>query len=80
MAREWRLLDFDEELVDVCSRAWLRVGETLADVLTWLGEDAPSQTLMCRRSHQAVRYKTYSRVTLAKWLTEIPEPEGKSVT
>jgi hypothetical protein len=75
--REWRLRDFDEELIDLCSRAWLRVGDTLADVLRWLGEDVGSQTLGCRRSHQAVRYKTYNRDTLTKWLAEIPEPEGK---
>jgi hypothetical protein len=70
--REWRLGDFDDELVDLCSRAWLRVGEMLADVLKWLGEIVPPQTLQCRRSHQAVRYKIYSRETLEKWLGEMP--------
>lgn len=71
--REWRLGDFDEELVDLCSRAWLRLGETVADVLKWLGEDVPPQTLSCRRPHQAVRFKTYSRDKLTKWLAEMPD-------
>lgn len=69
--REWRLPDFDEELIDLCSRAWERVGVTLADVLKWLGEDIPPLILSCRRSHQAVRFKTYNRATLRKWLTEM---------
>jgi hypothetical protein len=72
--REWRLGEFDEELVSLCSRAWLRVGETLAEVLKWLGEDGSPQTLQCRRSHQAVRYKIYRRETLEKWFAEISEP------
>jgi len=69
--REWRLPDFDEELIDLCSRAWLRVSVTVADVLKLLGEDVPPQTLTCRRTHQAVRFKTYSRDTLRKWLAEM---------
>jgi hypothetical protein len=27
--REWHLAEFDEELVDLCARAWLRIGETI---------------------------------------------------
>ena len=69
--REWRLADFDEELIDLCARAWLRVGVTVADVLKWLGEDVPHQSLSCRRTHQAVRFKTYRRATLRKWLAEM---------
>jgi hypothetical protein len=69
--REWRLPDFDEELIDLCSPAWLRVNDTVADVLKWLGEDVPPQTLACRRTHQAVRFKTYNRATLRKWLAEM---------
>ena len=69
--REWRLPDFDEELIDLCSRAWLRVNDTVADVLKWLGEDVPPLTLSCRRPHQAVRFKTYRRDTLRKWLAEM---------
>jgi hypothetical protein len=71
--REWRLGEFDEELINLCSRAWLRVSETLAEILTWLGEVAPSQTLRCRRSHQAVSFKTYDRDILSKWLADLPD-------
>ena len=41
VVREWRLGDFDEELIDLCARAWLRTSETLRDALTWLGADPP---------------------------------------
>lgn len=69
--REWRLADFDDELIDLCSRAWLRTGETLAAVLRWLGEDPPSQTLSCRSGHQAVLYKTYDREDLIQRLADM---------
>lgn len=78
--REWRLPDFDEELIDLCSRAWLRVGETVGDVLKWLGADVPPQTLNCRRTHQAVRFKTYSRETLRKWLAEMQTTPQNTTT
>jgi hypothetical protein len=73
--REWRLTEFDEELVDLCARAWLRMGGTLEAALRWLGEDPPPQTLSCRSSHQAVLYKTYDREVLIKRLADMPAPE-----
>lgn len=71
--REWRLQGFDEEVIDLCSRAWLRVGETVANILEWLGAEVPPQTLGCRTGHQAVRFKTYSREALASWSAQLPE-------
>ena len=73
--REWRLAEFDEELVDLCARAWLRTSETLVAVLRWLGEDPPPQTLSCRSGHQAVLYKTYDRKALIKRLADMPHPD-----
>jgi hypothetical protein len=73
--REWRLAEFDVELVDLCARAWLRMGETLEAALRWLGEDPPPQTLGCLSSHHAVLYKIYNREALIKRLADMPEPE-----
>jgi hypothetical protein len=73
--REWRLAEFDEELVDLCARAWLRTGETLMATLRWLGEDPPSQALSCRSSHQAVLFKTYDRNALIKRHADLPMPD-----
>jgi hypothetical protein len=73
--REWRLAEFDEELVDLCARAWLQTSETLVSVLGWLGEDPPPQTLSCRSGHQAVLYKTYNRAALIKRLADMPHPD-----
>ena len=72
--REWRLAEFDEELVDLCARAWLRMGVTLEATLRWLGENPPPQTLNCRSSHQAILYKTYDRELLIGRLAEMPDP------
>ena len=70
--REWRLAEFDEELVDLCARAWLRSSETLVAALRWLGEDPPPRTLSCRSGHQAVLYKTYDREGLIRRLADMP--------
>ena len=72
--REWRLPGFDEELVDLCARAWLRLSEMLEASLRWLGEEVPTQTLNCRSSHQAVLFKTYNRTALRKRLKDMPKP------
>ena len=78
--REWRLAEFDEELVDLCARAWLQTSETLMSVLRWLGEDPPPQTLFCRRGHQAVLFKTYNREALIQRLAAMPPADTEQVT
>ncbi len=39
--RQWYLPDFDDEIGEVCARAWLRLGETVGEVLRWLGATHP---------------------------------------
>jgi hypothetical protein len=39
--RQWRLPEFDDEIVEVCARAWLRLGETVGELLIWLGANPP---------------------------------------
>jgi hypothetical protein len=70
--RYWRLPDFEEDIGDICARAWLRLGETVADVLTWLGANPPSLSLDCRHASQEVHYRTYSRERLQEWMAELP--------
>lgn len=69
--REWRLPDFDDEVVDLCAKAWLRLGETVAEVLRWLGTEPPALSLDCRHSNQRVRFKTYDRSRLRARVTEL---------
>lgn len=70
--REWRLPEFDVELIDLCAKAWLRTSETLMAVLRWLGEDPPPQTLSCRSGHQAILFKTYDRDALIRRMADMP--------
>ena len=64
--REWRLREFDEELVDLCAQAWLRVGETIDAVLRWQGAEPPPLSLDCRHDSQRVRLKRYDRCVLVE--------------
>lgn len=75
--REWRIGEFEEEIVDVCSAAWLRVGETIDAILRWLGADPPPLSLGCRHSDQRVRYKLFKREELADRLTKLKAPAGQ---
>lgn len=66
--RRWSLNQFDGELVDVCARAWLRVGNLVAEVVEWLGEERPSLALDCLHSIPRGRIKIYDRLLLEQWL------------
>ena len=64
--REWRLSEFDSELVDLCARAWLRVGQMICAVLRWQGAEPPALSLECRHSGRNFRMKLYDRAELIK--------------
>ncbi len=64
--REWKIEPFDEEIVELAARAWLRVGETVTEVARWLGADVPALSLNCRHTAQDVQFKTYDRSALSK--------------
>lgn len=71
--RHWRLPEFEDEIGEVCARAWLRLGETVGQVLTWLGANPPSLSLDCRHSSQEAHYKLYSREVLTQWMADMPD-------
>lgn len=71
--REWRLREFDEELVDLCARAWLRVGETLDAVLRWQGVEPPPLALDCRHESRQVRLKLFNRDALIEQVRAMQE-------
>lgn len=77
--REWRLPEFEEELVDLCARAWLRVGETIDAVLRWQGAEPPPLSLDCRHNSQQFRFKYYDRDELIKRVQAMQE-NGKVVS
>lgn len=79
--REWRLPEFDDEIGEVCARAWLRLGKTVAEVLSWLGAHPPPLSLDCRHASQEVQFKLYNRKTLADWMKQIkPRPAAQHST
>lgn len=62
--REWHLPNLEGELVDVCAQAWLRLGETITEVLLWLGTEPAPLSLDCRHSADRVQIKSYERTVL----------------
>lgn len=63
--RRWQLEDHDEEVVELCSQTWLRVGKIIEKVLLWLGEeDVPQLSLGCRHSSQSVQFCLFDREQL----------------
>ena len=67
--REWRIPQLDDEVIDVCAKAWLRMGEAIRDVMEWQGATVPPLSLDCRHSSQRVRFKLYDREKLAERMT-----------
>ena len=58
-------------IVDICARAWLRLGETIADILKWSGANVPPLSLGCRHGSQKVQFKLYDRDDLRRRMEEI---------
>lgn len=69
--RVWRLTGFDEEIIGLCARGWLRTGETLVEVLRWLGVEPPPLSLDCRHGEQKVQFKLFDRDKLIQQLREL---------
>lgn len=68
--RTWQLPEFDDELVDLCSRAWLRTGIMINAVLSWQNADPLPLSLDCRHDSKKVRLKLFSRDALIKRVLE----------
>lgn len=69
--RVWKLDGLDGEIVDLCAKAWLRVGKTIGAVLGWLKEDVPPLSLDCLHGQQRVQFKLYSRDELTVRMAQI---------
>lgn len=66
--REWRLAEFDKELVELAVAAWQKVGTLCSLVLAWLELEPLDLSLSCRHSPQRIRIKVYDREELFEWL------------
>ena len=64
--REWRLPEFDDEVVELCSRSLLRIGEVINAVIGWQGAEPTPVSLDCRHAEEQVKWKLYDRSTLIK--------------
>ena len=73
--RTWKLEVLDGEVVQLCAKAWLRLGNTLNAVLEWLQEDVPPLSIDCLHAQEAVQFKLYDREELVQRLKHaIEEP------
>ncbi len=77
--REWHLPQFKEEIVEVCARAWLRVGETMLDVLKWLGGGNERFSLDCRHGARDYRFRTYDRDLLIERRVQLRSGQGRGL-
>ena len=75
--REWRLSEFDKEVIELASRAWLKTGETMALVLKWMGANPPPLALDCRHGEQQVQFKLYDRDDLRQQIEELKSIKTK---
>ena len=66
--RTWRLPQFEEEIIELCATAWLRLGHTISDVAQWLSNERPVIELNCLHSSQRVRFRVYKRNPLRERL------------
>lgn len=64
--REWRLPDFEDDLVDLCSKAWLRVGKLIDAVLRRQGANPRELSLDCRHGRANISMRLYDRDELRK--------------
>lgn len=69
--REWRLPNFDQELVGLSAQAWLRTGDTVNAVVAWLGQSPQELSLDCRHSSQQVQFKLFNRTSLKRQLRQM---------
>ena len=69
--REWRTEGFDDEIIDLCAQARMRLGETIADILKWSGANVPPLSLDCRAGSGKVQFKLYDRDDLVARMEEI---------
>ena len=69
--RVWKLSGFDEDIVALCARAWLRTGETVVEVIRWLGAEPPPLSLDCRHADQKVQFKLFDREKLTEQLRSL---------
>jgi hypothetical protein len=75
--REWKVPEFPDELVEISARAWLRTGETINSVVSWLGVEPQELSLSCRHSSQRVQFKLFDRELLNKQLDEMRREESE---
>lgn len=76
--RVWRLEPFEEGVLDVSAKAWLRLGKTLLAVAVRVGCEEPLLSLTCLHPRQKVQLMLYSRGTLKEWYDQLPDPEDVS--
>lgn len=63
--RFWRLPEYEEEIVQLCSMAWLAIGGLMSEVVKWLSGEIIEFNLTCRLSDDEMMFRLYNRDALA---------------
>lgn len=74
--RTWQLEQFDEEIVALCSKAWLRTGRNITASLQFLGQEIAPYSLNCGRhksEEQRFQMKLYDREILIAQLKSLSQ-------
>lgn len=66
--RFWRLPEYDEEVVQLCSMAWLAVGGLMSDAIRWLCAEEVEFDLTCRMHDDQMLFRLYDREALSRRL------------
>ncbi|RDY70385.1 hypothetical protein DXT76_13110 [Halobacillus trueperi] len=62
--RSWKIPPFDEEILDIATTAWRKVGEVVMNTQKWLGEEPIQTNLECMHASNYVYMKVYPRTLI----------------
>ena len=70
VGRSWKIKEFDDELANLCARAWITISNVICDAFEELGETVPPHDLSCRHSRRSYSVKFYTREELRKLISD----------
>lgn len=70
IGRIWRLPEFEEDIVTLSARAWMRTADVLKAVLTWLKVYPGNPPALDCLEHEPLHLKPYDRKALKSELTQ----------
>jgi hypothetical protein len=71
--REWKIADFNEELLEVAVNTWKAIGKALTDIVEHLGAEPLDLSLRCRHDPERVKMKEFSQRDFFESVDSQPE-------